>query len=72
MSNDLLISAMAVDYLALLWWSKTKDAETNSNRPKSLLLRLTGGKEEKLKPVMSFDTAEDFTKKFREITEGDA
>jgi len=54
--------AVAVDYLALLWWAKTKDGQKGANRPKSIREMLAGDNEGKDKgnDIVAFDSPEDF------------
>lgn len=53
-----ILSALAVDYLALLAWSKTKEAQKNRNRPESIYEKLMNPI--KKKPTKGFNRAEDF------------
>lgn len=53
-----ILSALAVDYLALLAWSKTKEAQKNRNRPESIYEKLMNPI--KKKPTKGFNSAEDF------------
>lgn len=39
-TTDTMLSAIACDYLAKLWWAKTEDAEHGRNRPMSILSQL--------------------------------
>lgn len=55
-----ILSALAVDYLALLAWSKTKEAQKNRNRPESIYEKLMNPV--KKKPAKGFNSAEDFEK----------
>lgn len=55
-----ILSALAVDYLALLAWSKTKEAQKNRNRPESIYEKLMNPV--KKKPTKGFNSAEDFEK----------
>lgn len=55
--NTLLFAKM-VDYLALLYWTKTKDAQRGINKPKSIANKLMEQPQEK--DIMSFDSPEDF------------
>ena len=69
-TTDTLLLAKAVDYLALLFWSKTKDAENGMNAPESILNQLLGNTESET-DVVSFETAEDFeTARSRILKEG--
>lgn len=59
--QDTLLLAAAVDRLSLLWWAKTKDAESGSNRPKSIFEKLTNRPEdEENKEVTAFSSGNDF------------
>ncbi|EEF93193.1 hypothetical protein CATMIT_02144 [Catenibacterium mitsuokai DSM 15897] len=53
-----ILSALAVDYLALLAWSKTKDAQKNRNRPESIYEKLMNPV--KKKQTEGFNSAEEF------------
>lgn len=53
-----ILSALAVDYLALLAWSKTKEAQKNRNRPESIYEKLMNPV--KKKPAKGFNNAEEF------------
>lgn len=65
---DFLLLAKAVDLLALLFWSKTEDAQKGANRPSSIVEMLT--RVEKESDVLSFETAEDFDAEWQRITRG--
>lgn len=66
-----ILSALAVDYLALLAWSKTKEAQKNRNRPESIYEKLMNPV--KKKPTKGFNSAEDFEKaRIQIIREGGA
>lgn len=39
-TTDTMLSAIACDYLARLWWAKTEDAEKGRNKPISILSQL--------------------------------
>lgn len=59
--QDTLLLAMAVDALHLLVWMKTKDAQKNRNRPKSIaqgLLKRPGKTERER--IAAFHTPEEF------------
>lgn len=64
--------AVAVDYLALLWWVKTKDGQKGANRPKSIREMLTGDNEGKDKgnDIVAFDSPEDFNAARERILKG--
>lgn len=53
-----ILSALAVDYLALLAWSKTKDAQKNRNHPESIYEKLMNPV--KKKQTKGFNSAEEF------------
>ena len=53
-----ILSALTVDYLALLAWSKTKDAQKNRNRPESIYEKLMNPV--KKKQTKGFNSAEEF------------
>lgn len=57
-----LVQAKMADCLALLLWSKTKDAERGRNKPKLLIEEMLGNKEEKQFEHDVFDSSEDFWK----------
>lgn len=65
---DILLLAEAVDRLGLLVWSKTKDAQSGRNRPKSIVSMLT--REEQENDVESFETAEEFDAEWQRIVKG--
>ena len=52
-----LLLAMIADSLAFLAWTKTKDAQKNRNRPKSIYQMLTRDPEE---DVVAYNTPEEF------------
>ena len=59
--QDTLLLAAAVDRLSMLWWSKTKDAESGRNRPVSIFEKLTSRPEEQEKEkTTAFRSADDF------------
>ena len=57
-STETLMQAAALDYLALLWWSKTEDGAKNRRRPESVLQKITADPEEKESDVVVFDSIE--------------
>lgn len=69
-SPETALMAAAVDRLSLLFWAKTKDAESGSNRPESILAKLTGENEKKDSDLQSFDTAEEFEAARQRILQG--
>ena len=59
--QDTLLLAAIVDRLSLLWWAKTKDAESGRNKPKSIFEQLTRRPEdEPEKKVTAFHSGEEF------------
>ena len=62
-----ILSAIAVDQLKLLVWSKTKDAEKGMNQPKSISAMLMDKTED---DNLSFSSAEEFEKAKLEILKG--
>lgn len=63
-----ILTATAVDYLALLWWAQTEDGQKGRRRPESILNKLLGTEPEK--KVTAFATGEEFEKRYAEITGG--
>ena len=59
-SLDTLLLAMCADCLAFIVWSKTKNARTGKNRPKSICKILTGSKKTKEPELMGFKSGEEF------------
>lgn len=55
---DEKLKAQMVDYLAMLWWSKTEDAQKNKNKPK-LISKMLDGEIEK-DNIESFTDGKDF------------
>lgn len=62
-----ILSAIAVDQLKLLVWSKTKDAEKGMNRPKPISLMFMDKTED---DNLSFSSSEEFEKAKSEILKG--
>lgn len=56
-TEDTLLLAIIADRLSFLAWAKTKDAQKNRNRPKSIYEMLTAAKETNEK---AFGSIEDF------------
>lgn len=68
---DLLMQAMIVDRLSLLLWSKTKDAQSGTNRPK-MITELLLGEPTSEQEAQLYDSAEDFEKaRLRILERGD-
>ena len=68
--TDTILLARAVDLLALLLWSKTKDGQHNRNRPESIAEKLLSNDEETTKPErknLSFDSPEEFEEVRRQM-----
>ena len=61
-----MLLASAVDRLSLLVWAKTKDAEKNRNRPKSVLEELMKKPES---DIVSFEDPKAFYDAWKELTE---
>ena len=58
-TTDTMLSAIACDYLAKLWWAKTEDAEKGRNKPISILSQLLEDNADK-KENDGFDSVEEF------------
>ena len=59
--QDTLLLAAIVDRLSLLWWAKTKDADSGRNKPKSIFEQLARRPEdEPEKKVTAFRSGEEF------------
>lgn len=65
--QNMLLARMADD-IAFLAWAQTKDGQKNKNRPKSILKMLL--QEDDAEKCESFSTADDFEKRWKEITGG--
>lgn len=64
-----VLLAIIADNLAFLSWTKTKDAENNMNRPKSIYDRLVNG--EKEKETIIFSSPEEFEEERKRILGGE-
>jgi len=64
-SIELAVSAMSLDYLALLWWAKTEDGQNNRNKPKSVFNMLFG--EPERKEIQTFVDGDDFMRRWNSI-----
>jgi hypothetical protein len=64
-SLDRYLMARAVDELAFLSWTKTKDAQNNRHRPKSILQKMMG--EPKKEEYATFETMEEFMEMWNAI-----
>lgn len=56
---ETMLLAGIFDKVSMLFWSKTKDAEKNKNRPTSVVEMLNGRQESQTK-VVSFESGKDF------------
>ena len=59
-TTDTMLSAIACDYLAKLWWAKTEDAEKGRNKPISILSQLLDEDNAVNKEKDGFDSVEEF------------
>lgn len=59
-TTDTMLSAIACDYLAKLWWSKTEDAEHGRNKPISILSQLLAEDNAENNEKDGFDSVEEF------------
>lgn len=66
-SMETALLARMADDIAFLAWARTKDAEKNRNRPKSILQALMG-ENEKPEEYESFKSSVDFEKRWKELT----
>ncbi len=64
-----LLTAMIVDRLSLLVWSKTKDAEKGENRPGSIVEKILSLDKKEENEVEGFQTPEDFRAAWRAAVE---
>lgn len=64
-----LLTAMIVDRLSLLIWSKTKDAEKGENRPGSIVEKILSLDKKEENEVEGFQTPEDFQAAWRAAVE---
>lgn len=65
--QKILLLASIADSLNFLAWTKTKDAQKNKNRPKSILETITKNHEEE---TAAFDSIEDYKKARERIING--
>jgi len=56
---ETMLLAGIFDKVSMLFWSKTKDAEKNKNRPTSVV-EMLNGKQENQSKVVSFESGKDF------------
>lgn len=66
--QDIALTAVIADYLALIVWSKTKDGEKGVRKPKSIYEALI--KQEKNDDVIAYETPEEFLKAREKIIGG--
>lgn len=60
-ARDQLLAGI-FDHVALIMWSKTKDAEHNRNRPKSILMAMLHPEGKGNNDLMKYASGEDFMK----------
>lgn len=65
---DIMLQAASLDTLNLLFWSKTKDAEKNKGRPKSVLKAITNPPKQE-EDVLRFRDAEHFRAAWKRMAE---
>lgn len=66
--TDTILLAAAVDLLALMWWSKTKDGQKNRSRPKRTIDALIPPK--KKTDLKSFSSPEQFEAARKRLLKG--
>lgn len=64
---DTQLNALMVDALSLLLWTKSKDAVTGRNRPKSIYQTLIDNSVKKDSEFISFESVEDFNEQLERI-----
>lgn len=67
-SFETLLKAVAVDRLNFIAWSKTKDAQKNMNKPKSIVAGLL--QEHTTRNNISFSSPEEYEREKEEILRG--
>lgn len=66
---ETMLLAGLFDKVSMLFWSKTKDAEKNKNRPASVV-EMLNGKQTNTKEVVSFESGKEFeTERLRLINQ---
>lgn len=65
---DAFLQVSMFDHIRLLWWSKTKDAQDNKNRPECLTDVLLGRVKEK--EMQTFSSGKEFTEQWNKLTGG--
>lgn len=68
-NTETLLLASITDLTSLIWWSKTKDALDNRNRPKSLLQAISGYSDTKESDISLYHSGEDFEKQRNKLIE---
>ena len=66
---NLTLSAMIVDYLALLTWFQTEDGRKNRNRPASVAAAVLGT-DKKENNIRGFDSGADFEAAYKKLLGG--
>ena len=64
-TQEQMLMAAILDNTSMIAWLNTADAEKEINRPKSILKKLMNVEE---KPVMSFESGEEFDEEWRKRT----
>lgn len=67
-SQDTLLRALMVDYLARLSWLKTKGGQNNRNKPKSIYEMMISRDDSE---VIAFNSSEDFEAAREKILRGE-
>lgn len=65
LQTEKLLLANIADSLNFIAWSKTKDAQKNKNKPKSILKELINSKKDK--EIKGFKTGNEFDRARREL-----
>ena len=65
---ETMLLAGIFDKVSMLFWSKTKDAEKNKNRPLSVV-EMLNGKQSNTKEIVSFESGKDFEEDRQRILE---
>ena len=68
---DTQMLAGIFDVVNLMWWSRTKDGQSNKNRPKSILNSImSSSKDDQQRDEVTFDSGEDFERARRNLLLG--
>lgn len=67
LSVEQMLSAMTVDSLNFLAWTKTKDAQRGRFKQKSILKTLMGEYDNKKEELMSFKTIEEYEEHMKQF-----